>query len=298
MLFFVARSLFWNVRSKPETAENTPATSSTKEVQPTPTPPANPPTVASPAVVAKTPENPKIAPTSYVPPSLIVSQSGQGDYTSIAEAIKNAKSGDTITVKPGIYREPRLVISKPLRIVGDGPADSIIVENPDGDTCMALDANLIYLKGLTLRGAKYTSNVIYVYKGDPTIDECAIDASSGSRLGCIGIYVNGDETAAPTIRSCKVTGGRDSGIRFDNGRGMLVFGCEISGNQFGILLSKSGSGYQLMNIRRSNITGNDIGIFANPGSQATVENCDLRGNSRRGLYAPAGAQIELTDSSQ
>ena len=163
---------------------------------------------------------------------------------------------------------------------------------------MALDAKLIYVKGLTLRGAKRTSNVIYVYQGDPTIDECVIDASGGSPLGCIGIYVNGDETAAPTIRSCKITGGRDSGIRFDNGRGMLVFGCEIVGNRFGILLTKSGSGFQLMNIRRCNITQNEVGIVANPGSQATVENCDVRGNSGHAFQISAGAQVQLSENTQ
>ena len=286
VLFFVGRSLFWN---KPEPTANAPTTSSTKETHPT-TPPASAdvPPVASPAVVAKIPETPKIAATSYVPPSLVVSQSGRADYTTITDAINNAKSGDTITVRPGTYRESRLVISKPLRIVGDGPRDTIVIENPDGDTCMALDSQSIYVKGLSLHGAKNTSNIIYVYQGDSTIEDCEIDASTGSRLGCIGVYVSGNDTAYATVRSCKVTGGRDSGVRLDNGRGMLIVDSVVSGNQFGVFLQ--GSGELIMS--KCNVTGNEVGIVAYGGARGTIENCDLRGNSGTAIDIAAGAQIK------
>ena len=36
---------------------------------------------------------------------IIVNNSGEGNYTSIQEAVRNAQNGDTILVSPGVYRE-------------------------------------------------------------------------------------------------------------------------------------------------------------------------------------------------
>ncbi len=38
-------------------------------------------------------------------PMITVSKTGNGDYTSIQEAVNHAKSGDTIFIKEGIYKE-------------------------------------------------------------------------------------------------------------------------------------------------------------------------------------------------
>jgi nitrous oxidase accessory protein len=46
-------------------------------------------------------------------------QVGSGGYPTIGEAIAAANPGDTLRIGPGTYRE-RLVLSKPLSLVGDG----------------------------------------------------------------------------------------------------------------------------------------------------------------------------------
>ena len=56
-------------------------------------------------------------------PTVIVSKSGGGQYTTISEAIKNAKPGTRIMVRPGFYNEG-LAIDKQLEIVGDGPLET------------------------------------------------------------------------------------------------------------------------------------------------------------------------------
>ena len=58
--------------------------------------------------------------------TIIVGASGNGDYTSIAEAIQNAQPQTEILVRPGLYRE-RIVIDKPLKIIGEGQVENILL---------------------------------------------------------------------------------------------------------------------------------------------------------------------------
>jgi hypothetical protein len=55
------------------------------------------------------------------------------DYSTISEAIQNARSGDIIFVKRGIYNEHTLRISFSLSLIGEGKAETII-RNIDGVT--------------------------------------------------------------------------------------------------------------------------------------------------------------------
>ena len=55
------------------------------------------------------------------PPTHVVDAfPGRGDFTTVSAAIKAAKPGDRILVRPGLYEEG-LVVDKPLEILGDGP---------------------------------------------------------------------------------------------------------------------------------------------------------------------------------
>jgi parallel beta-helix repeat protein len=58
--------------------------------------------------------------------AIIVDQSGDGDYTTLAEAVEAADDGDEILIRPGSYTEA-IVIDKALTIKGDGPRESIMI---------------------------------------------------------------------------------------------------------------------------------------------------------------------------
>ena len=49
-----------------------------------------------------------------------ITVSKEGKLKSLKQAVQNAKSGDTILVKPGIYQEGNIVIEKSLVIIGEG----------------------------------------------------------------------------------------------------------------------------------------------------------------------------------
>jgi pectin methylesterase-like acyl-CoA thioesterase len=64
------------------------------------------------------------------PPTRVVDQLHRGDHTTITDAIKAAKPGDRILVRPGLYKEG-LVMDKPVEIMGDGDMSEVIIEDND-----------------------------------------------------------------------------------------------------------------------------------------------------------------------
>lgn len=63
----------------------------------------------------------------YVP-SIVVAADGSGDYTTIAEAVAEAKDEDTIYIKDGIYTET-VVVNKYLHLVGQSKQGTILQQN-------------------------------------------------------------------------------------------------------------------------------------------------------------------------
>ena len=77
--------------------------------------------------------------------TLVVSPSGP--LRSVAEAIRGAPAGSLVIVRAGHYREPAIVIDRPLTIVGDGQP----VIEPTGDhTLVRVVADGVTLRGLVL----------------------------------------------------------------------------------------------------------------------------------------------------
>ncbi len=64
------------------------------------------------------------------PPILVVDALHRGDFTTIADAIREARSGHRILIKPGLYTEA-LVIDKPLELLGDGRPGEVVVQAKD-----------------------------------------------------------------------------------------------------------------------------------------------------------------------
>ena len=50
--------------------------------------------------------------------TIVVSRTG--DFRSVAAAVAAARPHDRILVKAGTYREPTIVVAKPLEIIGEG----------------------------------------------------------------------------------------------------------------------------------------------------------------------------------
>ena len=74
---------------------------------------------------------------------------GKGSVTSIRSAIEMAAPGDTILVRPGIYREGNLIINKSLVVLGE---NSPTLDGEKKYEILTINAN-----GVTIRGFKFKS---------------------------------------------------------------------------------------------------------------------------------------------
>ena len=77
--------------------------------------------------------------------TLVVSPAGP--YRSVAAAVRAAAAGARIVVKAGTYREPSMVIDRPLELVGEGRP---VIEGRDAATLIRVVADDVVIRGLIL----------------------------------------------------------------------------------------------------------------------------------------------------
>jgi parallel beta-helix repeat protein len=83
--------------------------------------------------------------------NIIVDCNGNGNYTTIQEAINNAISGQTIHVWDGIYNED-LIIGKTLTLIGNSTQNATINGSGTGDVIF-ISANWVNITGFTINNS-------------------------------------------------------------------------------------------------------------------------------------------------
>lgn len=101
--------------------------------------------------------------SAFVFISLLMSQAlfarviitGQGQrMTSLAEAVRAAKDGDTIFLKNGIYKEGNVVLRKPLTILGEG---NTILDGENKHELLTISGTGISVKKIIFRNSGYSA---------------------------------------------------------------------------------------------------------------------------------------------
>lgn len=84
-----------------------------------------------------------------------VAPDGSGVYTTISAAMAEASAGETVTVKPGTYRE-LVVLRSGVRLVGSGP-ETTRIEVPSGhrSALLAVDCEGAIVENLTIDGVGF-----------------------------------------------------------------------------------------------------------------------------------------------
>ena len=198
----------------------------------------------------------------------VVSQHGQGDYTTISEAVRNATPGMRIYVSPGLYQET-VIIDKFVEIIGNTEGESVTLESTDSN-CILMQADSALVRGLRMNATgKYYA--VDIRKGELIVEDSDITSADYSVVGVCG------PDADSVLRRCQIHDGVWNGIFIsDNGRA-TVEDCNIYDN--GSLGIGVGLGGKLI-ARRCRISGNQgeaIAVYRD--SIATVDDCDLTGNA-------------------
>jgi parallel beta-helix repeat protein len=215
--------------------------------------------------------------------SIIVSAKGDGDYTSITEALKNALPGARLVVRPGTYNES-IVIDKRVEIVGDGPPGNVVVRSVDS-SCIQMRADRAAVTNLTLKGRTASSGgagffAVDIPQGALLLDDCDI---SSDTLSCLAVH---GATAAPVVSRCRIHDGADSGVYFFDGAAGTIEDCEVYGNaNVGVAITGNANPI----IRRSKIyQGQNAGIVVWKDGRGLIEACEIYGNRLAGIGISEG----------
>jgi hypothetical protein len=223
--------------------------------------------------------------------TLVVSpQEGEGDYTRIQDAIDDAPEGSRIVIKPGVYNES-LRLSKQLELIGDGPADQIVITTRESDVlyCTAPTARI---RGLTFQGEVEGDEAlhfgVWVTVGAAEFEDCIITSLAGP-----SVAISGKDTR-PTFRRCKLNDCGATGALISNGAKSTMEDCEV--------VNSAGPGFLITGAKTAPVLrrcvvrdGSDDGYrFADQASGLLV-GCLATGNEHAGIVVMDGAALIVKD---
>lgn len=155
--------------------------------------------------------------------TLIVSQSGDGDCTTISAAVEAIASGGRVMIRPGVYTE-EVQVNRPMNLLGVGPTDTI-----------PTDAAQVILQGrLHLHGAAEVniSNVtvrqggVEVSNSHATLRSCRLMEESADISDRV-IVLDVSGRSQVTVEKCLIRGG-STGITVSNGAQLLAEDTELA----------------------------------------------------------------------
>jgi hypothetical protein len=124
------------------------------------------------------------SPGGTAPRTWIVDAKPGADFTSIAQAAREAGAQDTIKVRPGTYSSTSVVLSKPITLVGEGKASEIILQCEKSIAIVA-DSPDIKVSNLTIVANAYQP-AVHARSGKFTMDGCTVTCKLGTAV-LIGI---------------------------------------------------------------------------------------------------------------
>ncbi len=226
--------------------------------------------------------------------SITVSKNGDGDYTTIQEAVDNVPEGSIVYVKKGSYNEI-INIKKELSLIGEDKANTVI--NPISEKnkyAIRLGAPGSIIKNFSItNGAPglYTTG-IRITASKTEIHNCNI---YDTPVGIASWSSDG------IINNCKFWGCEDEGIALigNSPSGCnrnKITNCIFYENCDGIELQYS-SNNTISDCEFYENTHTGIDAIASSNNNNTISNCKIYNNEVHGIYLSASSDNKILDCS-
>ncbi|MBP0454410.1 right-handed parallel beta-helix repeat-containing protein [Kitasatospora sp. RG8] len=210
-----------------------------------------------------------------------------GEYDTLAEALAAAEPGDTVTVRPGTFRE-NLVLDKAVTVVPAQGPGTVRIDPPSGVPLTVTAAATV--RDLVIEGSDSSLPAVLVTgpEATPALSGCRVETRSAS-----GVEVT--DGARPTLRGCVVTNPAGLGLRLRGGGTAAAFDdCEVAAaGQAGIAVL-GGATAALQRCRIHHATGAGV-LLTDPGSAAELTGCEIYEIRGSGVQAEAQAGGRLVD---
>ncbi|RPE35651.1 right-handed parallel beta-helix repeat-containing protein [Kitasatospora cineracea] len=213
-----------------------------------------------------------------------------GEYATLREALEVAEPGDTLTVRPGTFREA-VLIDKPVTLVPEQGPGSVRISPPEsavrGGTALTVTAAAT-VSGLVVEGSDRSAPAVLVAGADGAVlSGCRVETSSA-----VGVELA--DGARARLVDCVVENPSGLGVRLRAQSRAELLDCEVAAaGQSGLaVLAGSRLHAERVKVRR---TGGAGVLLADPGTLAELIGCEVSEVRGSGVQAEAQAVGRLTD---
>ena len=226
-------------------------------------------------------------PTYTVPPPAgLRTLTVPGQYATVQAAIDAARSGETVRVGAGTYRE-KLLFRTGVRLVGDGSETTIISVPGTGDCLEAKDCPSGTISGFTFEhSAPNPPNdveyAVFLHGSAVQMRNCRVRNSGSVGVSC-------EEGDKSLVESCEIVGSHGFGLRAQGAGTASVFrGNRVHNNGWaGIIFDKGAAGLAENNTSEDN---EQFGFsVVDKGTAPTINGNTVRHNKLSGFTYQDGA---------
>ncbi|WP_406195898.1 right-handed parallel beta-helix repeat-containing protein [Kitasatospora sp. NBC_01560] len=210
-----------------------------------------------------------------------------GEYDTLAEAVAAAEPGDTVTIRPGTFRE-NLVLDKPVTIVPAQGPGTVRIDPPSGVPLTVTAAATV--RDLVIEGSDSSVPAVLVTgpEATPALIGCRVETRSAT-----GVEVT--DGARPTLRGCVVANPAGLGLRLrGEGTAAAFDDCEVAAAGQAGLAVLGGATAALERCRIHHAAGAGV-LLSDPGSAAELTGCEIYEIRGSGVQADAQAGGRLVD---
>ncbi|MFD4398152.1 right-handed parallel beta-helix repeat-containing protein [Kitasatospora sp. NPDC058478] len=210
-----------------------------------------------------------------------------GEYDTLAEALAAAEPGDTVTVRPGTFRE-NVLLDKPVTIVPAQGPGTVRIDPPSG-VALTVTADAI-VRDLVVEGGDSSTPAVLITgpQTAPSLSGCRIETRSAT-----GIEIT--DGARPTLRGCVVANPAGLGLRLRGpGTAAALEDCEVAAAGQAGLAVLGGATAALDRCRVHHAVGAGV-LLSDPGSAAELTGCEIYEIRGSGVQAESQARGRLVD---
>ncbi len=199
--------------------------------------------------------------------TITVDIEGNGDYTTISEAVKNAESLSIIEIKPGLYKENTIKITKKIAIIGENPDNTIIDFNRDEG--FKLESTYIEIHNIKIINTENYAISVSATADYCNISNCIIETKKPNGIDILSKH--------STVLNCEIISNQSysQGMKIQ-GDYNLIKGCTVHGFGEGILVLIQSDYNTIINC---NTFDNEVGVDIRIRSKNNIiSNCNIYGN--------------------
>ncbi|MDH6128191.1 right-handed parallel beta-helix repeat-containing protein [Kitasatospora sp. GP82] len=209
-----------------------------------------------------------------------------GEYETLREALEVAEPGDTLTVRPGTFREG-LVIDKPVTVLAAEGPGTVRIDPPGGVALLVTAA--VTVRDLVIEGAELSVPAVLVTGPEAAAEllNCRVAARSS-----VGVEIA--DRASATLRGCTVHNPSGLGVRLRAQATAVIEDSELAEAGQASLAVLGGASARLERCRLHHASGAGL-VLADQGSGAELTDCEIYEIRGSGVQAEAQAVGRLTD---